>query len=65
MTYCMMPKLSCIKRCRQGVHKLPGTTLIGNITIIISATAVKKKFFLDLHSKAKQLIYAVKESLEV
>ena len=46
------------------VDKLPGTTLIGNITIIISATAVKK-IFLDLHSKAKQLIYAVKESLEV
>lgn len=27
------------------VDKLPGTTLIGNITIIISATAVKKIFF--------------------
>ena len=46
------------------VDKLPRTTLIGNILITISATAVRK-YFLDLHLKMEQFIYVGKDSFTV
>ena len=46
------------------VDKFPGTYLIGNISIIINATAVKYTF-LNLHRKANCLIYVVKDKFEL
>ena len=46
------------------VDKLSRTTLIGNILITISATAVRK-YFLDLHLKMEQFIYVGKDSFTV
>ena len=40
------------------VDRFPGTTLIGNILIIISATAVKKYFFgSPFHDEAIHICY--------
>ena len=41
------------------VDRFPGTTLIGNILIIISATAVKKYFFgSPVHDEAIHICYS-------
>ena len=46
------------------VYKFPGTYLIGNISIIINATAVKKYFF-ESTSKGEFLIYVLKAKFEL
>ena len=58
----MMPKVSLSKLLIRD--DFPGTPLLGNISITINATALKK-YFLNLHMKGNKLVYNVTGNFEL